>query len=58
MKKKRRPEIMKPSLKLLTPHEKKIVATVGEQVRLMWQDLYARNRWKPQPEKNPKKPLA
>jgi len=47
---KRRPERLKPSLKLLTPHEQKIVASVGEQVMLMWKSLYARNKWKPQPD--------
>jgi hypothetical protein len=39
---------MKPGLKLLTPHEQKIVASVGEQVPLMWKSLYAKNKWKPQ----------
>jgi hypothetical protein len=39
---------MKPSLKLLTPHEQKIVASVGQQVLLMWKSLYAKNKWKPQ----------
>ena len=53
---KRRPEIMKPSLKLLTPHEQKIVASVGEQVMLMWKSLYAKNKWTPQTL--PKKSLA
>jgi hypothetical protein len=48
MSKKRRPEILKPSLKLLTPHEKKIVASVGEQVMLMWKHLYSKNKWRPQ----------
>lgn len=53
---KRRPEILKPSLKLLTPHEQKIVASVGEQVLLMWKSLYAKNKWKPQePVKNYKR---
>jgi hypothetical protein len=51
MSQKRRPERLKPSLKLLTPHEQKIVANVGEQVLLMWKSLYAKNKWKPQPTK-------
>jgi hypothetical protein len=50
MSQKRRPEILKPGLKLLTPHEQKIVASVGEQVMLMWKSLYAKNKWTPQPE--------
>jgi hypothetical protein len=50
MSQKRRPEILKPGLKLLTPHEQKIVASVGEQVMLMWKSLYAKNKWKPQPD--------
>ncbi len=50
MSQKRRPEILKPGLKLLTPHEQKIVANVGEQVMLMWKSLYAKNKWKPQPD--------
>lgn len=48
-KKKRRPEIMKPSLKLLTPFEKKVVATHGKTVADMWASLYARNKWRPSP---------
>jgi hypothetical protein len=40
---------MKPSLKLLTPHEKKIVATHGLKVSEMWKSLFSRNKWKPQP---------
>ena len=44
--KKRRPEIMKPALKQLTPHEKKVIATVGLKVSEMWKDLFSRNKWK------------
>lgn len=56
MSQKRRPERLKPSLKLLTPHEQKIVANVGEQVLLMWKSLYAKNKWTPQePVKNYKR---
>jgi hypothetical protein len=54
--KKRRPEILKPSLKLLTPHEQKVVANHGKEVLEMWKSLYAKNKWKPQePQKKVKK---
>jgi hypothetical protein len=53
---KRRPEILKPSLKLLTPYEQKVVDNHGKEVLEMWKSLYARNKWKPQePVKNYKK---
>jgi hypothetical protein len=47
---KRRPEHLKPSLKLLTPHEQKIVVLHGHRVQEMWKSLYAKNKWKPQPD--------
>jgi hypothetical protein len=47
-KKKRRPEILKPSLKLLTPIERKTMANEQVRVQEMWKSLYARNKWKPQ----------
>lgn len=50
-KKKRRPEIMTPGLKQLTPYEKKIVMNHGIKVLEMWKELYARNKWKPSNEK-------
>jgi len=54
--KKRRPEILKPSLKLLTPIERKMVVTEQERIREMWKSLYAKNKWTPQePVKNYKR---
>ena len=54
MKKKRRPEIMTPGLKQLTPIEKKMVEREGMRVMEMWRDLYSRNRWKPESMTKPK----
>jgi hypothetical protein len=45
--KKRRPEILKAGLKLLTPHEKKVVLLHGKETADMWASLYARNKWRP-----------
>jgi len=47
MKQKRRPEVLKPGLKMQTPHEKKVVATHGKQTADMWASLFDRNKWKP-----------
>jgi hypothetical protein len=56
MSQKRRPERLKPSLKLLTPHEQKIVKNVGQQVADMWKHLFSLNKWTPQ--EIPKKVIA
>jgi hypothetical protein len=48
MSQKRRPEILKPSLKLLTPYEKQIVLNHGQRVSEMWKFLFSKNKWKPQ----------
>lgn len=56
MSQKRRPERMKPSLKLLTPHEQKIVMLHGKKVTEMWKWLFSKNKWTPQTF--PKKSLA
>ena len=48
MKQKVRPERLKPSLKLLTPIERKMVVTEQERIQEMWKSLYAKNKWKPQ----------
>ena len=50
-KKKRRPEILKAGLKLLTPIEKKMMTTEIDRVQEMWKSLYARNKWTPQEAK-------
>lgn len=50
MSQKRRPERLKPSLKLLTPHEQKIVVLHGHKVQEMWKWLLSKNKWKPQPD--------
>jgi hypothetical protein len=44
---KRRPEIMHPGLKQLTPYEKQVVMTHGIKILEMWKELYSRNKWKP-----------
>ena len=36
---------MTPSLKLLTPYEKKVVLTHGLKVAEMWKELFSRNKW-------------
>jgi hypothetical protein len=51
MSQKRRPERLKPSLKLLTPEEKKVMTSEQRRIAEMWKSLYARNKWKPQPTK-------
>jgi hypothetical protein len=48
MTQKRRPERLKPSLKLLTPDEKKVMDKTMAEIREMWKSLYAKNKWKPQ----------
>ena len=45
--KKRRPEIMHPSLKLLTPVEKRIVEERLAEHRKRWEYLFNLNVWKP-----------
>ena len=50
MSQKRRPERLKPSLKLLTPDEEKMMTTEMNRIQEMWKSLYARNKWKPQPD--------
>jgi hypothetical protein len=51
MAQKRRPERLRPSLKLLTPDEKKVMAMEIDRIQKMWKSLYARNKWKPQEPK-------
>ncbi len=46
-KRKRRPEIMKPSLKQLTPLEVKSVRKSMAEAKAMWASLLERNQWKP-----------
>jgi hypothetical protein len=36
---------MRPALKQLTPHEKKVILTHGLKVANMWKELFARNKW-------------
>lgn len=45
--KKRRPEIMRPGLKLLTPAEKRIVEERLAEHRKLWEYLFSLNVWKP-----------
>ncbi len=45
--KKRRPEIMHPGLKLLTPVEKRIVEERLAEHRKRWEYLFNINVWKP-----------
>ena len=47
--KKRRPEIMKPGLKQLTPYEKRLATQVNKADRDRWAELMAQpwNKWKP-----------
>jgi len=47
MSQKRRPEIMKPGLKMLTPHEKKVVERMSTYDRQRWTELLLLNKWKP-----------
>lgn len=44
---KRRPERMKPGLKMLTPHEQKAVKRMTAADRQRWENLFALNAWKP-----------
>jgi hypothetical protein len=44
--KKRRPEIMKPGLKQLTPLEAKVVQLMLADMKQRWADLLARNKWR------------
>ena len=48
MSQKRRPERLKPSLKLLTPDEEKMMTTEMNRIQEMWKSLYARNKWTPE----------
>lgn len=45
--KKRRPEILQPGLKQLTPLEKKMVERMNGENRLRWHNLLLLNKWKP-----------
>ncbi len=49
--KKRRPEIMKPGLKQLTPYEKRLATQVNKADRDRWAELMAPpwNKWQPTP---------
>jgi hypothetical protein len=51
MAKKRRPEILKAGLKLLTPIERKTMTDEQKRISEMWKSLYARNKWTPQEAK-------
>jgi len=44
---KRRPEIMKPGLKLLTPIELRSVAAHNKANALRWKHLFSLNAWRP-----------
>ncbi len=50
MSQKRRPERLKPSLKLLTPAEQKVLTSEQLRIQEMWKSLYSKNKWKPQPD--------
>lgn len=45
-KKKRRPEIMKPGLKQLTPAEALVVKLMLADMKKRWAELLARNKWR------------
>jgi hypothetical protein len=45
--KKRRPEIMKPGLKELTPHERKVIASFQKWNKERWAKIMERNKWRP-----------
>jgi hypothetical protein len=45
--KKRRPEIMKPGLKQLTPIEKRVVERATLADKLRWEHLFSMNAYKP-----------
>ena len=49
---KRRPEIMHPGLKQLTPYEKRLAQQVNKADRDRWNELMAKtwNKWQPQEE--------
>jgi hypothetical protein len=44
---KRRPEILKPGLKQLTPEERKVVAERIADHKKRWEYLFSINLWKP-----------
>jgi len=46
-KQKRRPEIMKPGLKMLTPIELRTVAAHNHANAERWKHLFSLNKWKP-----------
>ena len=46
-KQKRRPEILKPGLKMLTPIELRTVASHNRANALRWKHLFSLNAWKP-----------
>ena len=45
---KRRPEIMKPGRKLLTPYERSILSKTKRKIAEMWEYLFSpeRNKWR------------
>ena len=52
MKQKRRPEIMTPGLKMLTPLEQKTVIRHIADNKQRWEHLFSLNKWKPQKPKS------
>jgi len=44
---KRRPEILRPGLKALTPYEQRTVADRLVEHRKRWEHLFSLNAWKP-----------
>jgi hypothetical protein len=46
-KQKRRPEILKPGLKMLTPIELRTVASHNRANAERWKHLFSLNKWKP-----------
>ncbi len=49
-KRKRRPEIMNPGLKQLTPYEVKSMDKTMADCKAMWSKLFAMNKYKPRPK--------
>lgn len=45
--KKRRPEIMKPGLKQLTPYERRLAERANKADKLRWEHLFSMNAYKP-----------
>ena len=44
---KRRPEILQPGLKQLTPNEQRMVERMTGENRVRWHNLLLLNKWKP-----------